>query len=68
MEYYSVSMTSEADAFVVAKIRQLVSPELKLARNPAELRQRLTNFGYDIQSGYLVTAPQGKQICPMSML
>ncbi|MEM6307762.1 MAG: hypothetical protein AAF701_07240 [Pseudomonadota bacterium] len=63
-----VSLASEADAFVIAKIRQLLSLELRSATGSTDLRNRLSNLGYDVQSGYLVTAPQGKKVCPMSVL
>ena len=64
----NVSLTSEADPFVIAKIGQLLRPEIAKAKGKIDLRRRLGALGFDVQSGYLVTAPQGKQICPFGQL
>ena len=68
MPHSTVSLAPEADPFVIAKIGQLLRPEIKRASGKLDLRRRLSAFGFDLKSGYLVTVGQGKMICPISQI
>lgn len=68
MTHSTVSLAPEVDPFVIAKIGQLLRPEIQRATGKLDLRRRLGAFGFDLKSGYLVTAPQGKMICPISQI
>ncbi len=61
-----VSMKAELDAVGMMYVRRLLRPVF--AKPGQDLRQRLGFFGYDMRDGFLVTAPHGKKVCPISAI
>ena len=58
-----------SDPFTVARVLDLVMPELRNVRSKSELKKRLAKLGYgfrDTMRGrILTTAPHGVEIAPM---
>ena len=58
-----------SDPITVARILELVMPELRNVRSKSELRKRLARFGYGfrdtLRGRVLTTMPHGVEIAPM---
>ena len=67
-EYDSITLEPEADVTVVAALSRILGPAFRRALNSRDLAQRLAKKGFGIHKGYLVTAPQGKLVCPISQI
>jgi len=68
MEKSHVSLKSELDPVALVHVQRMLRPIFAKTARRTDLRQRLGFFGYDLQDGFLVTAPHGKQVCPISAI
>ncbi len=68
MDSSHVSMKAELDPVALVHVQRLLRPIFAKTPVRRDLRQRLSFFGYDVQDEFLVTAPQGKRVCPISAI